>query len=380
MPKKSRRDRASAPADRHASSSELTQWIPAASLALYSFLYLLIYFQSPLPVYRQQPADRLTVLFTILGNYDTVLATWADLLIDPLPFFAQRTPILLATIFLFGMAVLIGRFLLGRIGLRSLFTRLETFVLAAALGMATLSLWTFLVGFAGFLHSPIIIAAPLVLLAAAGLFDWYRQSPVADETKGELQPATPWAWIAAALPIVACTLLGGMMPPYEYDVLEYHLQLPTEWLASGRIAVESHNAYSGLPMAAEMFALLPMTLWPSDQAWFVGALIGKTLISLFAPLTALAAYCASKRVAGSYAGQIAAVLVIGTPWIVFVAVYGLVDGVWAFYGLAAVFVAIVWFQQSAAQDSANVSDRVRLALLIGLTAGMATACKYPALP
>ncbi|EAQ81956.1 hypothetical protein DSM3645_17430 [Blastopirellula marina DSM 3645] len=348
-------------------------------LALLSFGYLLVYFQAPLPVYRQEPADRLTVLFTILGNFTSVLATWADLLVDPLPFFTQRTPVLLAAIAILVSATLVGRFLLTRIGLPAILSRLEMFVLSAALGMAAVSLWTFAIGFAGLLHYPLLIVAPLLLMAAWGAFDWYRQHRLSRVEASTSEPI-PWPWIAAAAPIVICTLLGGMMPPYEYDVLEYHLRLPTEWLASGRIAVESYNAYSGLPMGAEMFALLPMTLWPSDQAWFCGALVGKTLISMFAPLTALAAYCAARRIAGSYAGQIAAIVVVGTPWIVFVAVYGLVDGVWAFYTLATILVAILWFQAKRSSEAESAAPLPRLALLCGLMAGMATACKYPALP
>ncbi|UUO07599.1 glycosyltransferase family 39 protein [Blastopirellula sp. J2-11] len=385
MSKKSRRERnassspdaSEAPPPLH----DLRRFVPAALLALLSFGYLLLYFQTPLPVYHQEPANRLTVLFTILGNFSSVLATWADLLVDPLPFLTQRTPVLLSASVILVVATLIGRFLLTRIGLSAILSRLETFVLSTALGMAAVSLWTFLIGFSGLLHYPLLILAPLLLFAGWGAFDWYQQRRLSSEESPKREPIPwPWPWIAAAAPIVICTLLGGMMPPYEYDVLEYHLRLPTEWLASGRIAVESYNAYSGLPMGAEMFALLPMTLWPSDQAWFFGALVGKTLISMFAPLTALAAYCAAKRIAGAYAGQIAAVVVVGTPWIVFVAVYGLVDGVWAFYSLTAIFAAILWFQAKRSSNDVTSAQLPRRALLAGLLAGMATACKYPALP
>ncbi|MCC9605735.1 glycosyltransferase family 39 protein [Blastopirellula sp. JC732] len=380
MSKKSRRERTGAPAaatnDSPSEGSDLKKYAPAALLALLSFGYLLIYFQSPLPVYRGEPADRLTVLFTIFGNFTAVLGTWADLLIDPLPFLTQRTPVFLLAGLILLIATLVGRCLLSRIGLTSMLSRLENFVFASALGLAAVSLWTFAIGFAGLLHYPVVIVLPLSGLAGWGGFDWYRECASRDKAPSASEPF-PWIWIAATAPIVICTLLGGMMPPYEYDVLEYHLRLPTEWLATGRIAVESYNAYSGLPMGAEMLALLPMTLWPSDQAWFYGALVGKTLICFYAPLTALAAYCAARRFTGSYAGQIAAIVVVGTPWIVFVAVYGLVDGVWAFYTVAAIFAAILWFQTKYSDQPELLP---RLALLSGLMAGMATACKYPALP
>lgn len=380
MSKKTRRDRAAAsttaPESSPPEAGDLLKYAPAALLALLCCGYLLVYFQGMLPVYRGEPANRLTVLFAILGNFTAVLATWADLLVDPLPFLSQRTPVFLSAVAIFAVATLIGRGQLKFLGLTTILSRLETLVIAAALGMATVSLWTFLVGFAGLLHYPALIVLPLLAKAAWGGWDWYRE-PVAEAEQDDAGEPIPWLWIVAAAPVVICTLLGGMMPPYEYDVLEYHLRLPTEWLVSGQIAVEAYNSYSGLPMAAEMFALLPMTLWPGDQSWFYGALVGKTLISFFAPLTALIAYCAARRIAGSYAGQIAAIVVVGTPWIVFVAVYGLVDGVWAFYSAATIFAAIVWLLK---QRAAQAEPLPALAFLAGLLAGMATACKYPALP
>ncbi|PQO34061.1 hypothetical protein C5Y96_09805, partial [Blastopirellula marina] len=167
------------------------------------------------------------------------------------PFFTQRTPVFLLAAVIVLAATLIGRCLVTRIGLSDLLSRLETFVFAAALGLAAVSLWTFLIGFVGLLHYPALIVLPLLGLAGWGGWDWYREQASRSETVTAREPI-PWIWIAAAAPIVLCTLLGGMMPPYEYDVLEYHLRLPTEWLTTGRIAVESYNAYSGLPMGAEM--------------------------------------------------------------------------------------------------------------------------------
>jgi hypothetical protein len=134
------------------------------------------------------------------------------------------------------------------------------FVLSAALGMAAVSLWTFAIGFAGLLHYPLLIVAPLLLMAALGAFDWYRQHRLSSAEASTSEPI-PWPWIAAAAPIVICTLLGGMMPPYEYDVLEYHLRLPTEWIASGRIAVEPLISRS-IPLAETVEAIAnPARAW-----------------------------------------------------------------------------------------------------------------------
>ncbi len=67
-------------------------------------------------------------------------------------------------------------------------------------------------------------------------------------------PAPPLlAWTAA--PAVAVLLLAACSAPGwlwssefgGYDAMSYHLQLPGEWLALGRIAPLDHNVYSYLP-------------------------------------------------------------------------------------------------------------------------------------
>ena len=54
--------------------------------------------------------------------------------------------------------------------------------------------------------------------------------------------------------IVACTIPPGLtwaVEAWGYDVLSYHLELPREWLAIGRMTGLEHNVYSYLPSLAE---------------------------------------------------------------------------------------------------------------------------------
>lgn len=63
-------------------------------------------------------------------------------------------------------------------------------------------------------------------------------------------PALP----ALAVLVVACCSIPGWLWDSEfagYDVLEYHLQLPAEWLAAGRIVPPVHNVYGHLPSFVE---------------------------------------------------------------------------------------------------------------------------------
>lgn len=76
-----------------------------------------------------------------------------------------------------------------------------------------------------------------------------------------------WTFLASAF--VAGLLFGGCaIPPGimwsteygGYDVLEYHLELPPEWLENGAIVGFKHNAYSYLPDLFEA-AYLHLGLW-----------------------------------------------------------------------------------------------------------------------
>lgn len=71
-------------------------------------------------------------------------------------------------------------------------------------------------------------------------------------------PWTSWHIVSVAVPlgllIVAAAIPPGGIWATEargYDVLSYHLQLPKEWLATGRIAPLEHNVYSFLPSYVE---------------------------------------------------------------------------------------------------------------------------------
>jgi hypothetical protein len=182
------------------------------------------------------------------------------------------------------------------------------------------------------------------------------------------------------LPFLVLILLGGMLPPWDFDVREYHLQVPKEWYQQGRISFLPHNVYGNMPLGAEMHALLGMVFWPGQHAWWWGALVGKTVIACFAPLTALALLAAGQRFASRAAGVVAALIFLSIPWVVHVSISGLIEGALAFYTFATLYAMLLWSTGSGLRDDAdhNRMRRGRL-LLAGFLAGSAVACKYPAL-
>ena len=82
-----------------------------------------------------------------------------------------------------------------------------------------------------------------------------------------------WWWLA--VPFVLVIVGGALLPPIDFDVLEYHLQVPREWVQSGRITFLPHNVYGNMPLGAETLAALTMALSPGELGWWWGALGGQ---------------------------------------------------------------------------------------------------------
>src|SRR5262249_5854214 len=142
----------------------------------------------------------------------------------------------------------------------------------------------------------------------------------------------PWTWLA--VPFAVFIVLGGMLPPVEFDVREYHLQAPKEFYQLGRIQFLPHNVYANMALGSEMHSLLGMVLIGD---WWKGALVGKTVQSLFASLAALAMLAAGQRWFSSSAGSLAGLIYLSTPWVLMISTTGLIDGVVAFYALATLY-------------------------------------------
>ncbi len=181
----------------------------------------------------------------------------------------------------------------------------------------------------------------------------------------------------ALLLVAACNPPGALWRSEfgAYDVLEYHLQLPREWLAMGRLEPLTHNVYSFLPgyleagfMHIGAISFAP----PGPDGLIVGE--GDRLIScqlLHAGYALLAAWLAArlaKRVTGNAAGPIAFGLVVLTPW-------GVVTGSMAYNEMAVC--ALLACGLIAACETGIAEWR--RGLIVGLLAGLAASVKPTAL-
>ncbi len=188
-------------------------------------------------------------------------------------------------------------------------------------------------------------------------------------TRGE---QIPYDLVCKSLAVIAMTLfcsamlLGSLLPPTDFDVKAYHLTGPKEYFLNGRITFLEHNVYTSFPFLTEMLCLLGMVL---RQDWFRGALAGQAVLMGFAPLAALALFCAGRRWFSSTVGWLAATIYLSTPWTYRLAIIAYVEGALSCYLFLTLFVVMLALELRS----------LRMFVVAGLLAGSAMACKYPGL-
>jgi hypothetical protein len=308
-------------------------------------------------------------------------------------FLPQRFP-------LWGFAALIaaGAWSLGSLLLRMVpFDQppgaLEREVLAAGVGLSAWSLFVLATGLAGGLSQAgylVVLVGALVadiVLRQVGSRPKSSQPPPNHETapppvRGPNDlPGNVWDrrfsfgswshWLAAGcLPFLVLVALGAALPSTDFDVNEYHFGGPKEYFQRGRIEFLPHNVYTSFPFLTEMLTLSGMVV---SGDWRQGALVGKCLLALFAPLTAAGLLVLGRRWGGSVAGWGAALVYLSTPWVFRYSTIAYVEGGLACYGLLALMAL------ARAKGSGENALCATSVLWCGVFAGSGMACKYPGL-
>lgn len=222
-----------------------------------------------------------------------------------------------------------------------------------------------------------------------------------NRTDSKREPGRMWAWTWApglCLLAVASASGPGWLWDTEfggYDSLSYHLQLPQEWLALGRIVPVEHNVYSALPSGIEaMFVhLAAATLAPSRPAGgelFAGLLAGSAwrMVAcqmLHAGMLVLAAAALRElalRVCDSVdaidprtrsaIGWLVGAVVLATPWAIVVGSLSYNEAGVILLAASALLVAI-------GKDGGAVRWPVRRSVLAGALVGLACGFKPTAI-
>ena len=136
------------------------------------------------------------------------------------------------------------------------------FALHGGLGFASLMTLVHITGLAGLVHPAVF---GLLALAGLGAFLFHRdfRADAARLSAFLTDPALLLAVVPAAILLLAASCPPGLLWPREaagYDALEYHLQIPREWLALSAIRPLPHNVYSYLPLNLEILSLALMSL------------------------------------------------------------------------------------------------------------------------
>jgi hypothetical protein len=180
-----------------------------------------------------------------------------------------------------------------------------------------------------------------------------------------------WLWIAVAA-VAAVVMLAAFFPPgllwgdepNGYDVAEYHLQVPREWYAAGRIVPLHHNVFSYFPFNVEMQYLLAMHL----HGGFWGPWAGMYLAQLMhAAMCGAAAWAVFGLAGGGKRGVVAGLMTAAVPWTGLLAAVAYNDGGTLMFGI----LAIGW---------AIRAQSIRDFVIAGLMAGFAAGTKLSVVP
>ncbi|MGE0609565.1 MAG: hypothetical protein AB7O62_20915, partial [Pirellulales bacterium] len=282
---------------------------------------------------------------------------------------------------------------------------LETALFSIAIGLNVWSLYALLVGICGGLHWPWLIRAPMLATFAAAVWrEWASRAGGGrtddkevpnfnDDPAGQTRRRMMLCLAGLSLPLVLLYLLTAALPPWEFDVREYHLQVPKEWFQQGRIGFLPHNVYGNMPLGAEMQALLGMSWMAGPRPWWYGAIAYKVVMACLGLATALALYAFGRRYASPLAGAVAALVYLSLPWVFHVSTVGLIEGAVGFYLWMTFHAAWIGFEalkpaKPAKREespppfdiaASSATGGRQLVGLAGFLAGSAIACKYPSL-
>ncbi len=282
-------------------------------------------------------------------------------------------------------------------------TRMESVALATLAGLALLSTATLVVGLLGGSASRLGIGSLVLAMAGGSLLATNRLAHASSKNPNP-EPSAQQRWLPAGVVpsgvfaqlagrlVVVLTLLlalvyglGVMMPPFEFDVVEYHLQSAKEFYQLGFIGFNDHNIYVNMPLGLEMHSLAAMSLIggadvDAPDGWWMGGLVGKAVIGSHSLIAAmLIGGFVARKTDSRWIGWGAAGLWLSVPGNAHVATSGLIDAALSTYILASLVVLTELWQRLLNQEAYEVGRLKWLVLLAFIYSGAAAAAKYPGL-
>lgn len=194
-----------------------------------------------------------------------------------------------------------------------------------------------------------------------------------------------WWWIVLVPFLVLSAHAAAQAPGFlwreegfGYDVLEYHLQVPREFVESGRIAYLPHNVYAMFPLNVEMLFAAAMLL----RGDAIEAAVAANYIHLFLGVLAVFAVWVAAREWSAGSALVAAIAFGASGWIVYLSGLAYVEHGLLFFGAAATAATSRALRLGVASlhDATKSRAATRWTALAGALAGFACGCKYTAAP
>ena len=258
----------------------------------------------------------------------------------------------------------LGRILIRCIQLPSL-TSLESTLLACILGLSFLSVGLMVLGLLGWLTARVIftwlaISGVLAGLGLGGMNGLAGRGSLSKGKDGYLAFVQIIAAIGILLLFMEC-----LLPVWDYDALLYHLEVPRQFLAQGKIYFDPEVLRSGYPYLGEMLFVAGI-VFDLDS-------LAKLINFTYAALFVLSAYAFSRRFFGSQAAYTTSAILIGAPAFWMWATWAGIDFAWASYEFWSVYIVSLWLLE----EEKNTGKHLMLA---GGMSGLAASTKYLSIP
>ncbi len=252
-------------------------------------------------------------------------------------------------------AVSWGKLLFTRMTRRG-WSRGESLLLRAGLGLGVISYLIFFSVLGGFLYRPVVFA--ILLLPLVRYLPFRKKEPRGTVRVFSFSRMELFSFILI-LAVLGLNIVSSLTPPWAGDAIGYHLPPPRAYLAAHRLVWLEGNVLANQPAAVG-------TLFTVGFAGG-GEFFPNLLHCLFGLMSAAAVYLFGRRPAGRSAAALGALIFYTVPSVARVSSWAYIDLGLTFWTVLALFSYLRWKEGAGSF------------VLIGLFGGLAMGSKYTGL-
>jgi hypothetical protein len=167
------------------------------------------------------------------------------------------------------------------------------------------------------------------------------------------------AGVAAVIMLAIAILLLTLTPPVDYDALAYHLRVPQQWLAQGRVFLPDDNYHTAFVGVNELLYLPLLSIGASSAP--------QVLNGILTLMVGVGVFAMAKVVAGARTAGLAFVLLFGSAILFVTGTTPMVDVTLALVLVSATLALVLAWDRPGGS---------RLVLIAGALTGVAMGVKY----